>query len=130
MPTDRRQGLHPTLLTKLDRVLAAMAALGFPMEIVQGVRTAEQQQALYAQGRTVPGKTVTNCDGVAKKSNHQPAADGYGHAVDCAFVVDGRVTWDGPWAAYGANAVAVGLVWGGNWKAILDRPHVELPKSA
>lgn len=135
MPADRRQGLNPNLLEKVDRVLAAMAALGFPMKIVQGLRTVEEQQALFAQGRTKPGKVVTNCDGVRKKSNHQAAADGLGRAVDCAFVDDKTTpedeTWSekSPWTAYGAVAKAVGLVWGGDWKGINDRPHIELPKS-
>lgn len=128
MSVDRRQGLNPSLLAKVDRVLAAMAALGFPMKIVQGLRTVEEQQALFAQGRTAPGKTVTNCDGVHKKSNHQAAADGLGRAVDCAFVKDGVVAWEGPWDAYGAAAKAVGLVWGGSWVSIVDRPHLELLK--
>lgn len=129
MSVDRRQGLNPSLLAKVDRVLAAMAALGFPMKIVQGLRTVEEQQALFAQGRTKPGKTVTNCDGVRNKSNHQASDDGLGHAVDCAFVKDGTVLWEGPWDAYGAAAKAVGLVWGGSWKGLIDRPHLELPKS-
>lgn len=126
---DRRQGLHPALLTKVDRVLAAMEAAGHPMKIVQGLRTVKEQQALFAQGRTAAGKKVTNCDGVRKKSNHQADEDGFGHAVDCTFVVEGKIVWDGPWATYGAAAKAEGLVWGGDWVSIVDRPHIELPKS-
>jgi peptidoglycan LD-endopeptidase CwlK len=129
MPVDRRQGLNPTLLEKVDRVLTAMSALGHPMKIVQGFRTVEEQQALFAQGRTLPGKRVTNCDGVSKKSNHQAANDGLGRAVDCAFLKDGKVVWDGPWEAYGAAGKAVGLNWGGDWKDPVDRPHLELPKN-
>lgn len=134
MPVDRRQGLNPALLEKVDRVLAAMSALGHPMKIVQGLRTVQEQQALFAQGRTLPGKRVTKCDGVVNKSNHQAAADGLGHAVDCAFVDDKATpedeTWSdkSPWAVYGACARAVGLKWGGDW-ADPDRPHIELPKT-
>jgi peptidoglycan L-alanyl-D-glutamate endopeptidase CwlK len=124
-------GLHPELVEKVQRVLAAMAALGFPMMVTDGLRTTEQQQALFAKGRTAPGSIVTNADGVKAKSNHQMKADGFGHAVDCTFLdANGKPTWDGmkPWAAYGACAVAVGLTWGGNWKSkLVDRPHIELP---
>ena len=42
----------------------------FDFTITYGVRTVAQQQALYAQGRTAPGKIVTWVDGVNKKSNH------------------------------------------------------------
>lgn len=123
--------LHPTLTVRIDRVLAAMRALGFPMHIVQKVRTTEQQQALYAQGRTKPGPLVTNCDGVIKRSNHQIALDSYGHAVDCAFDTADPFNESWPWKAYGALVEAVGLKWGGGaafLKAgINDRPHAELP---
>lgn len=126
MPVDRRQGLNPDLLERIDRVLGAMAALGFPMKIVQGLRTLEEQQALYAQGRTKPGKRVTNCDGVINRSNHQAAGDGLGRAVDCAFVQSGVVSWEGPWTAYGEAGKAAGLRWGGDFKSLPDRPHLEL----
>jgi peptidoglycan L-alanyl-D-glutamate endopeptidase CwlK len=121
--------LHPSLKAKADTVIAAMKLLGYEMVIVQGVRTTEEQQALYAQGRTAPGHVVTNADGVNKKSNHQVKADGFGHAVDCAFKVDGKISWDEklPWRCYGECAKALGLVWGGDWKAITDKPHIELP---
>jgi peptidoglycan L-alanyl-D-glutamate endopeptidase CwlK len=121
--------LHPDLRLALDKLLAAMNALGFPMKVVQGLRSASEQQALYAEGRTAPGHVVTNADGVTHKSNHQPHLDGFGHAADLAFVVNGTVSWDPhlPWSAYGACAKALGLVWGGDWHSIVDLPHVELP---
>lgn len=104
-----------------------MLALGFPMKITAGVRTTAQQQALYAKGRTTPGRIVTNADGVIHKSNHQPHADGYGHAVDCAFQGPDPFGETQPWAAYGACAKAVGLEWGGDFTTLHDRPHVQLP---
>lgn len=124
--------LHPDLVAMLTRVFAAMHALGYPMKIIEGVRSTERQQQLYALGRTRPGKIVTNCDGVTKKSNHQAKADGFGHAADCAFIDDPKTprdeTWDQamPWQAFGACAEAVGLTWGGRWTTLRDFPHVEL----
>lgn len=128
---DERQlvGVTPLLADKLTRVLAAMDALGFPMMVTDGLRTVTQQQGLYAQGRTTPGKIVTKADGIRKKSNHQAHDDGQGHAADCCFVVDGQPDWDArlPWKAYGAVAEAVGLEWGGSWESFHDLPHVQLP---
>lgn len=123
------EGVHPVLVDKVTRILMASAELGFPMLVTDGVRTVMQQQALYAQGRTAPGKIVTYMDGVKRPSNHQPKADGFGHAVDCAFLVDGKPSWDAglPWGLYGAMAKALGLTWGGSWKSIVDKPHIELP---
>jgi peptidoglycan L-alanyl-D-glutamate endopeptidase CwlK len=120
-------GLHPELIRKIKIVLAAMATLGFPMKVVQGLRSAEEQNLLYKQGRTSPGKIVTNCDGVATKSNHQMKSDGYGHAVDCAAQGAEPFAETFPWKAYGECAKALGLRWGGDWKgSLVDRPHVEL----
>jgi len=124
--------LAPRLRDGVPKILAAMSALGFPMMVTDTLRTTEEQRALYAQGRTVPGPIVTKADGVIQRSNHQPHADGFGHAVDCCFVVDGHASWDGrlPWKAYGALAEALGFAWGGNWQSLHDLPHIELLEHA
>lgn len=121
-------GVHPLLIEKVGRVLASMDALGFPMMVTDGLRTVEQQRALFAQGRTAPGHVVTNCDGTEKRSNHQAHIDKLGHAVDCVFVLNGKPSWsvELPWAAYGALGEALGLEWGGRFKMV-DCPHLELP---
>jgi peptidoglycan L-alanyl-D-glutamate endopeptidase CwlK len=125
----RFNGVHPALIARVTKILDAMEALGFPMLVTDGLRTVEQQQALYAKGRTAPGQIVTYADGVRKRSNHQAHADGYGHAMDLAFSVNGQPSWaeDHPWEVFGAMARAVGLTWGGDFKRLVDRPHVELP---
>lgn len=135
---DRLRGVHPDLDRAVRRLVAVLLEAGHVAVITQGVRTAAQQAALYAQGRTKPGKIVTNCDGTVKKSNHQPKADGYGYAVDFAWrTADGGVTWDGPWDTLGAYAKGLGLKWGGDFKVRdkhgrlvgwPDLPHVELPE--
>lgn len=131
---DRLKGVHPALDERVKKLLMGMEVVGFPMMITDGVRTLEQQQALYALGRTKPGKIVTYADGVKNRSNHQPKADGFGRAVDCCFLVDldhdGQIddpTWDlkRPWTLYGEMAIALGLEWGGKWTSITDRPHIE-----
>lgn len=137
--TERLEGQHPSLVAAVTVVLDVMDRLGHPMVVTDGVRTLVQQQALYAQGRTTPGKIVTYANGVARpigtgKSNHQVWADGFGHAVDCTFVVDldadgdmDDPTWDErrPWRLYGEVAKSQGLKWGGDWTRP-DKPHVEL----
>lgn len=122
-------GVHPTLADAIERIELALQALGHPIVITQGVRTVEQQQALYAQGRTMPGHIVTNCDGVRHKSPHQIQADGFGHAVDIAFVRDGKPDWSGthPWLLFGQMGKLFGLTWGGDFTTLSDRPHLELP---
>lgn len=128
MPS-KLDGVHPDLVAAFEKISAALAALGFPMIVTDGVRSTAQQAKLYAQGRTKPGPIVTYADGIQKTSNHQPKADGWGHAIDCCFLVDGRPSWDDslPWKVYGEAAKALGLRWGGDWIKPVDRPHIELP---
>jgi len=119
--------VEPKLRAAVPKILSAMAAIGYPMMVTDTLRTTAEQQALYAQGRTKPGPIVTNADGVIKKSNHQAHDDGFGHAVDCCFIVTGAPSWDVhlPWKAYGALAEALGFKWGGNWNSLNDLPHIE-----
>lgn len=126
-------GLHHELATRIGRVLEAMKQHGAPMKVTHGFRTVEQQRALFAKGRTVKGdgvtakrpmgRIVTHCDGVIKESDHQS-----GRAADCAFIGLDPYAESHPWALYGAEAKKAGLVWGGDFKNLNDRPHVELPK--
>jgi len=127
---DKLLGVHPTVIVRVARILDALVALQAPAIVTAGVRSVSEQQALYAQGRTRPGRIVTNVDGVIRRSNHQIKDDGFGHAVDIAFLDDrGKPSWEEhhPWELLGAMARQQGLVWGGDWKSIVDRPHVELP---
>jgi len=104
-------------------MVADLAAQGTVVEVVQGLRTFAEQDALYAKGRTTPGAIVTQARG--GESNHN-----FGLAVDlCPFTSD-KPDWNAPmavWAAIGASAAAQGLEWGGQWKKFLDKPHVQLP---
>jgi len=122
--------VHPVLADKARRILAAMAELGFPMCVTDGLRTDSEQVALYAKGRTTPGPVVTNADGVIKRSNHQRHSDGWGRAVDMAFLDENnQPTWSDemPWNCYAECARALGLIAGAMWVHFPDRPHIELP---
>jgi peptidoglycan L-alanyl-D-glutamate endopeptidase CwlK len=130
----RLENVHPRLLELSNQLTAAMGVAGFPMMVTDGLRTLEEQQKLYAQGRTVPGQIVTNADGVHNRSNHQPHDDGLGHALDLTFINPANsrpfwptdATWMKRWRAYGKLAVAMGLEWGGDWTRP-DLPHIQLP---
>lgn len=99
------------------------------MMVTDGVRTLAQQTADWLKGRNGnPGPRVTDADGIIVKSHHQVQIDGYGHAIDACFVLDGKPSWAEtlPWALFGARSKAHGLKWGGDWTKP-DKPHVELP---
>lgn len=125
-------GVHPNLIAIMKE---AVKDSPIDFTITDGVRTTEMQKALYAKGRTVHGGIVTNADGVRNKSNHQVKSDGYGHAVDLYPYVNGMVDYNDKanrLAIISAHILATAkcmgfnLVWGGNFKSILDRPHFEL----
>ena len=122
----RLAGVHPDLIKAIETIFAKMSEAGHPMFVAAGVRTAKEQADLYAIGRTKPGHIVTYKDGLKFKSNHQPHSDNLGHAVDCAFVGEDPFGEKQPWDLYGKAAIQEGLIWGGSWKTLVDRPHVEL----
>jgi hypothetical protein len=96
--------------------------LGVRLRVIQGFRTFEEQEALYAQGRTAPGAIVTNARGGA--SNHN-----FGYAVDVArLTTNDGIDWTRIDAPIADIASRFNLSWGGTWK-FRDYPHFErLPK--
>jgi len=95
-------GLHPDWKKIIDM---ALVVCPIDFSLVDGVRSPERQWQLFRIGRShnpdlgslidpkawyKTGNTVTNCDGMEKKSNHQVQSDGYGHAVDLAAYIPGR----------------------------------------
>lgn len=131
---DALKGVHPNLVKVME---AAIVDTPIDFTIVEGVRTLQRQKDLYAQGRTKPGKRVTNADGVNRKSNHQVKADGYGHAVDIYPFVDGSVRVNEKYViphlekitahvAKKAKEMGIGITLGILWKNPFDPPHIEL----
>lgn len=94
------------------------------------------QDALYAQGRTKPGKIVTNVKGGDSKHN-------FGVAFDIVPTRHGVPIWGTKgngldqdptddntddlevWERIAAHGRAAGLDWGGDWKSFKDLPHFE-----
>jgi len=54
------------------------------LKLISGLRTYEEQDALYAQGRTAPGPKVTNAPG--GHSNHN-----FGLAFDMVFLTTATI---------------------------------------
>jgi peptidoglycan LD-endopeptidase CwlK len=100
--------------------LAKMKAAGLDIRIISGTRTYAEQDVIFAQGRTRPGKIVTNAKG--GQSNHN-----FGIAWDIGvFDSKGNYLPESPLYAKTAElGLAKGLEWGGNWKKP-DRPHFQL----
>lgn len=116
--------LHPRLREKVEELQSICEKRGLLIGIGECVRTKEEQDALYAKGRTVPGKIVTKAQGSTYQSMHQ-----WGVAFDF-FRKDGRGAYfdeDGFFEKVGKIGKEIGLEWGGDWKTIKDKPHFQLP---
>lgn len=94
---------------------------GIALVVVGGLRTLEEQQALYDQGRTTPGPVVTNAPPGSSWHN-------YGLAFDVAILANGAATYPNDadlWDRVGDAGKRVGLQWGGDFVSFKDRPHFE-----
>ena len=116
--------LNPQLADRIRLTAADLKKQGIEVVVAPkgGFRTFAEQNALYAQGRTQPGKIVTNARGGESYHN-------YGLAVDLVPTVNGRPTWNAPaktWEAMGRAGEKQGLEWGGRWKGLVDTPHFQL----
>ncbi|MGV8987833.1 MAG: hypothetical protein ACOH2H_16285 [Cypionkella sp.] len=111
-------GIHPDLRRIIEgAIISSTVDFGVAGK---AVRTAQEQNALFKQGRS-------QLDGYNRKSNHQPHADGLGHAVDLTPYVGGTfIVTEKAWDYYPAvasamsvSAKALGLAgrlkWGCNW---------------
>ena len=126
---DRSEKAIATLLPEVQpyaRALVSRAAQhGITIKVISGLRTYDEQNDLFSQGRTKPGRIVTNAR--AGFSNHN-----FGIAFDIGVFEGTKYLDDSPkYKAVGVLGMDLGLEWGGNWKTIVDQPHFQLrPKWA
>jgi peptidoglycan L-alanyl-D-glutamate endopeptidase CwlK len=121
---DRSEKVIATLLPEVRPIARTLvqkaAAAGITIRVISGLRSYEEQAALYAEGRTAPGKKVTNAR--PGYSNHN-----FGIAFDIGVFEGNRYLPESPkYKAVGALGMDLGLEWGGNWKTIVDQPHFQL----
>ena len=115
---------HPRLQKLAVQLVESANRQNLKIKIGETFRTVAEQDALYAQGRTKPGKIVTNAPGKNYSSYHQ-----WGTAFD-VYRDDGHGAYNESGKFFervGAIGVSLGLEWGGNWKTIVDKPHFQLP---
>jgi peptidoglycan L-alanyl-D-glutamate endopeptidase CwlK len=113
--------LHPDLQPKALRLIELAKAKGINIIITQTWRTKEEQDALYAQGRTRSGNIVTNV-------KYPHSLHCWGLAFDIAVTINGKVNWSAKYYdIVGPIGESLGLEWGGRWKNFVDRPHFQLP---
>ena len=109
-----------------DRFIAwkrACEKAGLDVLVTCTLRSGEEQDALYAIGRTQPGQKVTNAH--AGQSAHQ-----YGLALDFVPIDLGKPAWNEAhpaWRKAGAIAGDCGLEWAGTWTGPMrEFPHIQV----
>lgn len=117
-----------------------------PYVVTSTLRTVDEQVAYFSQGRAQlsvvnalrskaglrpigdaeNANTITKCDGIITKSNHQG-----GRALDVVPADShGNPVWppasDPRWEMIGKMGEAAGFKWGGRWTDFPDLPHFEM----
>lgn len=117
--------LHPIAQERAREFMRAaipiMEQRGVAVRIISGTRSYAEQNALYAQGRTAPGKIVTKARG--GYSNHN-----FGIAWDIGLFRGKEYLGSSPlYRECGQIGKSLDLIWGGDWKSFPDEPHFEVP---
>lgn len=113
-------GLHPKARPFFKNFIEdAEEALNITLRITYGIRTFEEQQAIYNQGRVTPGPIVSYARPGWSFHN-------YGLAIDVCELKEGRLNWNFDYTKLKPFADKYLLRWGGNFKKIVDKPHYEL----
>lgn len=111
--------LLPVVQAKAKAFIAAAKAEGIDVLITSTYRDNQSQDELYAQGRTRPGKVVTNARGGQSYHNYRVA-------FDFVPVIGGKAVWSdlALFRRLGKIGKSLGLEWGGDWK-FRDYPHLQ-----
>lgn len=135
---ERIKLLHPKLRDEVTKIYAEICEKLEPKSgcrFAYTLRTNKEQDEIYAQGRTKPGKIVTWAKGGQSYHN-------YGLAIDIVLLLDldgngvKDVSWDivkdydgdhiSDWREIVEVFTKYGWEWGGNWnKPKTDTPHFQ-----
>jgi peptidoglycan L-alanyl-D-glutamate endopeptidase CwlK len=131
-----RGGIDPKLI-EIDDLAITLTLVDYGHPADAGLRLAERQYQLFLDEKS-------ECDGYDNISNHQPAIDGYGKALDFYAFVGGKASWEQAHLAMvacayfqAASILGYEIEWGGLWKSKStklvngisygwDMPHINL----
>lgn len=136
---------HPQLQPLVHQFLRNCTSAGLDVLLTCTWRSPEEQAALYAQGRTKPGKIVTNAQ--AGQSPHNYVLNGLpaALAIDVVPLRNGKPVWglsgdgmdDNPadderddlelWQRVRNAGESAGLESASRWQSFREWPHLQLP---
>jgi peptidoglycan L-alanyl-D-glutamate endopeptidase CwlK len=112
--------LIPPAKQRVLLFIEAAKSKGIDLLVTSTYRDNDSQAALFAQGRTLPGKVVTNAR--PGESFHN-----WRCAVDVVPLVNGKAIWDDNalWLKIGIIGESCGLQWAGRWTTFKEMPHFQ-----
>jgi hypothetical protein len=122
----RLQRLHPIVASRGRSMIELCSHAGIAILVTQGLRTWDEQDALYAKGRSAPpiGRKYIVTRAKGGQSYHN-----FGLAFDIVVLDSlGKTDWDAThpgWKRAAAIGKSVGLEWGGDWVSFKDSPHFQ-----
>lgn len=122
-------GLNRKFRKLAEEFLAAAQLIakkhGITIDIISGLRSWSQQASLFAQGRTKPGRIVTNARPGSSWHN-------YGLSIDLGLFANGKyLDSTSPkranqiYTELGTLAASMGIEWAGTWKTFPETPHFQ-----
>lgn len=112
--------LLPIVREKAAQLIGLCKTGGIDILVTSTYRSIQEQDEIYAQGRTKPGAIISNAKGGQSFHNWRVA-------FDVVPLVGGKATWDDHelWERIGKIGEVVGLEWGGRWTGFVDKPHFQ-----
>lgn len=112
--------LLPSVKGRAEKFIEACKEEDIELLVTSTYRDLDSQTALYEQGRTRPGKIVTNAR--AGQSFHN-----YRCAIDVVPLVNGKCVWDDEylWSKIGLIGESCGLTWAGRWTSFKETAHFQ-----
>lgn len=119
----RLEDLTPRVRAMAEEFIRRCADEDIDVIITSTLRDWASQDALFAQGRTKPGKIVTNARGGYSYHN-------FGVAFDFCPILNGKCQWENEalFKRCGEIGEAIGLEWAGRWFGRLrEMAHLQDP---
>lgn len=122
------EDLHVSIRDKCIKHKLLCAQRGIELLVYCTYRSGAEQDHLYAQGRTMPGKIVTYAKSGQSKHNHMEGGRPASLAYDCVPLTSGKPAWGDKnlYAIVGELGERCGLSWAGRWKRFKEYPHFEV----
>ena len=131
MASRKLSDLHPDVQPLAQKFLDKCAAENIDILVTCTYRSPKEQNILYAQGRTTPGKIVTNAKAGQSNHNHEIGGLPASKALDVVPLRAGKPVWGTKgddlnlWMRVAEIGESVGLEWAGRWKRFKEFPHFD-----